>query len=172
MIFVTVGTHEQPFDRLIQYIDGLKGNGTLQEDVILQTGYSGYEPQFCQWAKFFPYSEMQARIQEAHIIVTHGGPSSFIPALRLGKIPVVVPRQKKFGEHVNEHQVKFCKAVSKRDGNLIVVEEIDDLKRALLEYDRIVATISPNLQSHNAQFNERFRGIVSELIPDGCSVHV
>ena len=172
MIFVTVGTHEQPFDRLIQYIDGLKGEGTLSEEVVLQTGYSGYEPQFCQWNQFFPYSEMQAQIQEAHIIVTHGGPSSFIPALRLGKIPVVVPRQKKFGEHVNDHQVKFCKAVSKRDGNLIVVEEIDDLKRVLLEYDRIVVTMSPNLQSHNAQFNERFRVIVNELIPERRSVHV
>ena len=35
MIFVTVGTHEQPFDRLIKKIDELKQDGTIQEDVII-----------------------------------------------------------------------------------------------------------------------------------------
>lgn len=29
MIFVTVGTHEQPFNRLIKKIDELKGSGSL-----------------------------------------------------------------------------------------------------------------------------------------------
>ena len=33
MIFVTVGTHEQPFNRLIQKIDELKKDGTIQDDV-------------------------------------------------------------------------------------------------------------------------------------------
>ena len=40
MIFVTVGTHEQPFDRLIQKIDEWKRNGIVNEEVIIQTGYS------------------------------------------------------------------------------------------------------------------------------------
>ena len=40
MIFVTVGTHEQPFNRLIQKIDELKKDGTIQDDVIIQTGFS------------------------------------------------------------------------------------------------------------------------------------
>ena len=172
MIFVTVGTHEQPFERLIQYIDGLKGEGTLSEEVVLQTGYSAYEPRHCKWSKFFPYSEMEARIREARIVVTHGGPSSFIPALQLGKIPVVVPRQKKFGEHVNDHQVKFCNAVANRYGNVIVVEEVSDLRRVLLQYDSIVAVMPVRLVDHNAQFNERFQEIINELIPERRSVHV
>lgn len=166
MIFVTVGTHEQPFDRLVQYIDGLKRDGVIRESVILQTGYSVYEPRYCEWEKFFPYPVMQTRIQKARIIVTHGGPSSFIPALQIGKIPVVVPRQKKFGEHVNDHQVKFCRAAARRNANLIVVEEIGDLKRVLLEYDSIAANMSANLSSCNQKFNERFRAVVSELIPE------
>ena len=39
MIFVTVGTHEQPFNRLIQKIDELKKDGIINEDVIIQTGF-------------------------------------------------------------------------------------------------------------------------------------
>ena len=40
MIFVTVGTHEQPFNRLIEYIDNLKRDGIITEEVIMQTGFS------------------------------------------------------------------------------------------------------------------------------------
>lgn len=43
MIFVTVGTHEQPFNRLIKKIDELKQDGTIEEDVIIQTGFSTYQ---------------------------------------------------------------------------------------------------------------------------------
>ena len=39
MIFVTVGTHEQPFNRLIQKVDELKMDGIITEDVIIQTGF-------------------------------------------------------------------------------------------------------------------------------------
>lgn len=40
MIFVTVGTHEQPFNRLIQKVDELKRDGVIKDDVIIQTGFS------------------------------------------------------------------------------------------------------------------------------------
>ena len=58
MIFVTVGTHEQPFNRLIQKVDELKKDGVITEDVIIQTGFSTYEPKYCQWSKLIPYQQM------------------------------------------------------------------------------------------------------------------
>lgn len=39
--------------------------------------------------------------------MTHGGPASFFAALEAGKFVSVVPRLKKFGEHVNDHQIEF-----------------------------------------------------------------
>ena len=44
MIFLTVGTHEQQFNRLVKYIDKMKENGVIHEEVIIQTGFSTYEP--------------------------------------------------------------------------------------------------------------------------------
>lgn len=94
MIFVTVGTHEQAFNRLVKFIDNLKKDGIIEEEVVIQTGFSTYEPQKCTWSSLYPYKEMIKFVNEARIVITHGGPSSFIMPLQLGKIPVVVPRQK------------------------------------------------------------------------------
>jgi len=51
MIFVTVGTHEQPFDRLLKYMDELAGSGALGEEVVMQTGYTDFQPRHCRWQK-------------------------------------------------------------------------------------------------------------------------
>ena len=64
MIFVTVGTHEQPFNRLVKKIDELKGNGTIQDDVFIQTGFSTYEPKNCQWSKLIPYNQMIKNVEK------------------------------------------------------------------------------------------------------------
>lgn len=163
MIFVTVGTHEQPFDRLVAYMDQLKETGVLTEEVIIQTGFSTYEPKHCRWQKLFPYKEMVRMVDEARIVITHGGPSSFIMPLQIGKIPVVVPRQKQFEEHVNDHQLVFAKALAERQGNLIVVEDIAQLKDILLNYPEIVASIPRDMKSNNEKFNDAVRKIVAEM---------
>ena len=154
MIFVTVGTHEQPFDRLIRAVDQLKAEQVLEEEVVIQTGYSTYEPVHCTWKKLFPYQEMLHYVREARIVITHGGPSSFIMPLQVRKVPIVVPRQKQFGEHVNDHQLEFAKAVAGRYRNIIVVEEIEALRGVLLSYDVIAAGRTTAGGSHNKAFNE------------------
>ena len=163
MIFVTVGTHEQPFNRLVKYIDELKEKRFIEEEVIIQTGFSTYEPKYCKWRKLFPYQDMLKNVEEARIVITHGGPSSFIMPLQIGKVPIVVPRKKEFDEHVNDHQVEFAKAVAERQGNIIVVEKINDLKDIISNYDNIVATMPASLNSNNATFNKELERLVNEI---------
>lgn len=163
MIFVTVGTHEQPFNRLLECIDELKRDGTINEDVIIQTGFSTYEPKYCKWKKLFPYQKMVEMVDEARIVITHGGPSSFIMPLQVGKIPVVIPRKKEFNEHVNDHQADFSKAVAERQGNIIVVEDIENLKNVIINYDEVVASMPAEMKSNNAKFNEQLEKIVDEM---------
>ncbi len=163
MIFVTVGTHEQSFERLVRCVDELKGSGVLNEDVFIQTGYTDYEPQHCQWSKLLPYSEMQRYVQEARIVITHGGPSSFIMPLQIGKTPIVVPRQEKFGEHVNDHQLNFALEVEKRQKTILVVQDIAQLSDMIENYSERVRSMSGTLQSNNDIFIQRFRALVEEL---------
>lgn len=164
MIFVTVGTHEQPFDRLLCEIDRLKENGTIQEDVVIQSGFSTYEPKFCEWKKLIPYDEMTANVKKARIVITHGGPASFMMALQEGKIPIVVPRRAEFGEHVNDHQVDFAEAVAKRYGNIIPVPDIQELGTILSDYDEIISRMTSEVNSNNAKFNEALEKIVEDVL--------
>lgn len=166
MIFITVGTHEQPFNRLVKYVDDLKADGSIVEDVIIQVGFSTYEPKHCEWSKLYTYRDMVKNVADARIVITHGGPSSFIMPLQVGKIPIVVPRQKQFGEHVNDHQVEFAKAVEERQGNIIVVEQIGELGQTIRDYESIISKMSAGLKSNNSLFNEKFKKIVNELLTE------
>lgn len=164
MIFVTVGTHEQQFNRLVQCVDSLKEKGIITEDVMIQTGFSTYEPKFCAYSQWVPYEQMLEYVRKARIVVTHGGPSSFIMPLQVGKIPVVVPRKKEMDEHVNDHQLTFCLAVAQRQKNILVVEDIDTLGDVLTNYDALAAEMTGGMESNNARFCAEFGRIVEELV--------
>lgn len=164
MIFVTVGTHEQQFDRLIKCVDELKASGKIEEDVIIQTGYSTYEPKYCKVQKMFGYDEMDALIKEASIVITHGGPATFLHVIQNGKVPVVVPRRVNYEEHVNDHQVEFVKFLSDRMDNIIPVYEVEELEKVLKEYELISEKKSAKESSNNERFCKAFEGIVNELV--------
>lgn len=162
MIFVTVGTHEQQFDRLVKYMD--KWADSHDEKVVIQTGFSTYEPKKAEWSKLYPYKTMTEMVDRARIVITHGGPSSFIMPLQVGKIPIVVPRNHEYGEHVNNHQIDFCRKVAERQGNIIVVEDVDKLGEMLEQYEYMVSGIKSGLLSNNMKFCEKFERIVGELL--------
>lgn len=163
MIFVTVGTHEQPFDRLVKYMDELKASGAITEEVFIQTGYTDYEPKNCGWSKLLPYSDMEKYVREARLVITHGGPSSFIMPLQVGKTPIVVPRQEQYGEHVNDHQLLFALEVEKRQKNILVVQDINTLADTIANYDETVKQMAAGMQSNNARFMEQFAAEVASL---------
>lgn len=156
MIFVTVGTHEQQFNRLIQEIDRLKKDDMIKDDVLIQTGYSTYEPKYCRWVNFVEFSEMSKYLDESDIVITHGGPASFIDVLQRNKIPIVVPRKVSLNEHVNDHQLHFAKKLLADDYPIIVIDDISELKGNILNYKNQ----NSYFDSHNKQFINEFIKII------------
>ncbi len=163
MIFVTVGTHEQPFDRLLKCIDKMVEDKKIKEKVIIQKGYTEYEPKYCESYKLIGYDEMKGYIDKARIVITHGGPASFIAPLSIGKIPIVVPRKKEFNEHVNNHQLDFAREVEKRMNNIIVAEDEEDIEEAIVNYDDKVEKMSNSITSNNDKFTQELEKIVEGL---------
>ncbi|WP_346207828.1 glycosyltransferase [Caldifermentibacillus hisashii] len=162
MIFVTVGTHEQPFNRLIQEVDILVDKGIIKEEVIIQTGYSDYIPNSCKYKKMLSFQDMNTLTKDARIIITHGGPASILLAYSYGKVPVVVPRQKKYGEHVDNHQLLFCKRLEK-EKKIILVDDIKSLEEKLLNYNNSLKKIErTNLNKTN--FIKNFKDAVLEIM--------
>lgn len=148
MIFVTVGTHEDQFDRLIQRIDLLVGEGKLKEKVFIQSGYSNYTPRHCEYSKLIGYDDMVKKCKEAEIIITHGGPGSIMLPLAQGKIPIVVPRQTKFGEHVDDHQVLFTKRLES-ENKVLAVYDIRTLDKLIINYENYIEGLNQVFSTSN-----------------------
>lgn len=159
MIFVTVGTHEQQFNRLLQAVDEM----CLNEDVFIQTGYSTYTPKHCRCKKMISADEMSQYVKDARIVITHGGPGSIFLPLQMGKVPIVVPRQHQFGEHVNDHQVAFCEYLSKQR-KIVQVLHIDELKQEIDRYDDLAKEMAGIAGSHTKQFVSNFEEEVNKIM--------
>ena len=98
----------------------------------------------------------------ARIVITHGGPSSFIMPLQIGKTPLVVPRQKKYEEHVNDHQVNFCHQVEERMGTIIVLDDVEKL-------GSLIESVNENKKtnknpSNNAVFCDNLENLVDTML--------
>jgi UDP-N-acetylglucosamine--N-acetylmuramyl-(pentapeptide) pyrophosphoryl-undecaprenol N-acetylglucosamine transferase len=101
VIFATVGTHGQPFTR---FLDALAG---LDDDVVVQYGHNPRPAGVHEAVAFMPFDELNARMREADVVVTHAGVGSVLCARQAGHVPVVVPRLHRYGEHVDDHQLQI-----------------------------------------------------------------
>lgn len=159
MIFVTVGTHEQPFDRLMEAIDALE----TDEPIIVQSGYSKYrfkKPNI-KAEPMLANALMNQYSKEASVVITHGGPGSIFTALVYGKKPVVVPRQKAFGEHVNDHQVEFAKYMEKQ-GMVRAVIDIKDLPEAIAGCRGEVGAYVPKTDTFVEKLEKEIEGLLKQ----------
>lgn len=163
VLFVTVGTHEQQFNRLLQYVDELVEEGIIQEEVVAQTGFSTYEPVHASHRSWYSPEEMERFTDEARIIICHGGPSSYMPALQREKVPIVFPRRKAYGEHVNDHQYDFSVKLAKQKKMILLAETKEELKECILHYDAAREGVQGKIPWNNDSFNKGLSLMVEEM---------
>ncbi len=132
MIFFTVGTERFPFDRLMEMAD--KVHEVSGEAVKVQFGESRVIPQKCDSLKSLPYLEFVQSLTSARIIVTHAGVGAIVSCARLGKVPIVMPRRKEFGEHVDDHQVELAVKMNEL-GYVLLAETGKDILRLIQNYN-------------------------------------
>lgn len=166
IIFITVGTHEQPFNRLVEYMDKFQLNHP-EDTIIIQAGYSTYQCKYAKEYVFLSPDKMHKLMEDCDVLVTHGGPSSFIEGIKCKKRVIVVPRQLKFKEHINNHQVDFLKnIVPKYKGVLIPVFNIKMLSEKIAEVLSKPALTLKETENinNNDHFNQQMSAVISKIM--------
>jgi UDP-N-acetylglucosamine transferase subunit ALG13 len=111
VIFVTVGTHTAQFDRLVRAAEAYAR--TTSEEIVVQRGASVEETTIARSFAFCDSTEMDRLIRGSRVVVCHGA-DTILDVLRAGKPVLAVPRQERYGEHLNDHQVDFVRALAER----------------------------------------------------------
>jgi UDP-N-acetylglucosamine transferase subunit ALG13 len=127
MIFVTVGTNEARFDRLLNAVAALP---PTDEEIVVQYGSSIVRPANATLHEFLPFERIVDHVRRARIVVTHAGVGSIIVALSNGKHPIVVPRLKRYDEAVDDHQLFFGRRFAQA-GLVTFVESPDGVRDAI-----------------------------------------
>ena len=73
-------------------------------------------------------------VDEANIVITHGGIGSIIMALKKHKKVIAVPRLHEFNEHVNDHQRQIVNIFNEKN-YLIGLQNVEDLPEALKQIE-------------------------------------
>jgi len=143
--FVSVGNGTQPFTRLLDAVERLAP--TLPAPVVVQHGSTPFHPIVCEARPFVDMAEFERRIAEAKLVILHAGAGSLIHAIRAGRIPVVMPRRRRYDEVVDDHQVELASELE-RAGKIVVAMEPSELEaaiaRALAEQARPRAPDTPS----------------------------
>lgn len=144
MIFVTLGTQDKHFPRLLEAVEKLN----LNEKIVAQTGSTDFQSNKMEIHKFLSQDEFNKYMKEARIVITHAGVGTIIYGLNIHKTMIVAPRLKKYGEHVNDHQLQILETFSK-DGYIIPLEDFSKLNEKIEEASNFK---TKEFVSNNANF--------------------
>ena len=130
MILVMLGTQNNSFHRLLEEIDELVKKGIINDEIIVQAGYTKYNSKNMKILGLMPKEELEKYQEKADLIITHGGVGSIISSIEKGKKVIAVPRLHEYQEHVNNHQIEIVKKYSNE--NLIIgCKQVSDLEKAI-----------------------------------------
>jgi len=157
LIFVTLGTQDKQFVRLIEAVNKID----TDEQIVAQVGSTNCSKlKLRDNIKIYDYlsdNEFDKYMNNARIIITHAGVGTIIKGLKLNKTMIVAARLKKYKEHVNDHQLQILDNFSK-EGYIIPLHNFEDLPK-LIE----MKFIPKEFKSNNKNFNDKLENIINTL---------
>ena len=126
-VVVTVGTNRYGFRRMVEAVARSLPPGV---QVTWQTGCTDVSGLDLASSRLLAPEELFDAMRRADAVVSHAGVGSAITALRAGKVPVLVPRRRAHGEHVNDHQEEIAASMAR--AGLAVAAEAGDLDLGVL----------------------------------------
>ncbi len=160
LVFVSVGTDHHPFDRLVGWVDAWLPDGVK---CVVQHGTSA-PPRRAEGVAYLDHGALTDLLNDAAVVVSHGGPTTITESRRHGLRPIVVPRSPALGEHVDDHQERFCARMAAK--GLISSAGDEEAFRALLDHalsDPADFAVSPD-DGDVAKSVARFGKLVDDLL--------
>lgn len=99
MIFASLGTMDMPFMRMAKAVDDYAAK--IDEEVIVQTGFTNYLYKYAKAFDFCTKDEMQQYIAQADVLILQGGWGAISEAMEQHKRIVAIPRYNKT-EHIHD----------------------------------------------------------------------
>jgi UDP-N-acetylglucosamine transferase subunit ALG13 len=130
MIFVTLGTNDEEFTRLLKAIDKEIEKGTIKERVVVQAGCTKYQSKKMEIMDLIPREEFDKYISECDLLITHGGVGSILAGINHNKKVIAVPRLAKYKEHGNDHQLQIVNNFSERK-YILAVKDLNKLGKTI-----------------------------------------
>jgi len=121
MIFVTLGTQDKEFKRMLDIIE----HSCIDDEIVVQAGFTHYESTKMKVYKYLDKDEFNRCLKESSLVIGHGGVGTIMACLKLNKKMIVIPRLSKYGEHQNDHQLQITKTFSD-EGYILGYKEGDN----------------------------------------------
>jgi UDP-N-acetylglucosamine transferase subunit ALG13 len=164
LVVVTVGTDHHRFDRLVRWMDHWYSRQSAEVRIVAQTGTARQSRVFeCQ--PYLAPAELDEAFGAATAVVSHGGPATIMGVRSQGLMPIVVARDSRLDEHVDDHQQRFARWLAARGEIALATTEAElcgRLDAAIADPTayRLTATDGDS----TARTVERFGVLVDELL--------
>jgi len=168
LLLVLVGTDHHPFDRLVTWVDDWLEQQQDPPRAMIQYGTSR-APRLADGVPLTGKAELEELMASADVVVTHGGPATITEVRRHGRLPLVVPRVPRLGEHVDEHQQLFARRMG-ASGFVRTCETREDLHGCLSAGFEDLATVTVDADADRSRLEAsltRFAHVVDALVAQG-----
>ena len=132
MIFVTLGTQDKPFTRLLEAVQKQIDNGNIKDKVIVQSGYTKFTSNDMEIFDYVSMEKFNEYLKKCDLLITHGGVGNILSALKLNKKIIAAARLAKYGEHTNDHQLQIVNKFSE-EGYILKLDDFNNLDKILIK---------------------------------------
>jgi len=159
MIFVTLGTQDKPFTRLLEAVENQIKKGNIKEKVIVQAGQTKYDSKYMEVYDLLSQNDFEKYIKDCSLLITHGGVGNILTGLNYNKKIIAAPRLFKYGEHANDHQVEIIDEFSCK-GYIMKLETFSKLDKVIEDSKKFK---NKKYKSNNEKFCKNLKNELDKL---------
>lgn len=137
-VFVTVGTRDEPFTRLIKGVEALVKKDIIKEKAIIQAGHTKYSSDYAEVFDYCPPEKIDELIMNAKYVITQESAGIGTQCLKYRTKFIVMPRDYQYGELPTKSDMKEDLQDKLEElGYTKVVRNVDELEKAIVNIEKL-----------------------------------